>query len=72
MQILDVDELENLITEHLLICEVEGKSPFTLMNYRRGLHRFLSYARTHAIYSQVRNMTSQELKPNSAAVESMS
>jgi len=49
MQTLDVDELANLITEYLLICEVEGKSPFTLLNYRRALHRFLSYARNSEV-----------------------
>lgn len=49
MQTLDVDELANLITEYLLICEVEGKSPFTLLNYRRALHRFLNYARSSEV-----------------------
>jgi integrase len=49
MQTLDVDELANLITEYLLICEVEGKSPFTLINYRRALYRFLNYARSSEV-----------------------
>lgn len=45
MQSLDTDELANLIDEYMLTCAVEGKSPFTLKNYHRTLHRFLDYAR---------------------------
>jgi site-specific recombinase XerD len=49
MQTLDVDELARLITEYLLVCEVEGKSPHTLKNYRHSLYRFLKYARNSEI-----------------------